>query len=124
VQEDNISLLRGMSGKEIKGYGRKGIFTLTQLAHTFRPRRKGKRAGQETKRRSFALQALAIRDKRIYVLGTPELPNNPVCIYLDIESNPEAGFVYLIGLIVVENGLEKNYSFWADQYEQVAAIFE
>jgi predicted RecB family nuclease len=78
VQEDNLSLLRGISEKEIKGYNRKGILTVTQLAHTFRPRRKGKRAKQETKRRYHALQALALRDKRIYVLGTPNLPNSPV----------------------------------------------
>jgi predicted RecB family nuclease len=38
VQEDNLSLIRGIGEKEIKGYGRKGLFTLTQLAHTFRPR--------------------------------------------------------------------------------------
>ena len=43
VQEDNISLLRGMGEKEIKSYARKGIFSVTQLAHTFRPRRKGKK---------------------------------------------------------------------------------
>ncbi len=124
LQEDNISLLRGMSEKEIKGYSRKGIFTVTQLAHTFRPRRRGKRAGKKTNRHHYALQALAIRDKRIYVLGTPELQNSPVRIYLDIESNPEAGFVYLIGLIVVENGLEKRCSFWADHKDQESEIFE
>ena len=37
VQEDSISLLRGMKEKEIKGHARKGILTVTQLAHTFRP---------------------------------------------------------------------------------------
>src|SRR3989442_10607664 len=37
VQEDNLSLLRGISAKEIKSYSRKGILTVTQLAHTFRP---------------------------------------------------------------------------------------
>src|SRR6266498_6052434 len=31
VQEDNHSLLRGISAKEIKGYSRKGILTVTQL---------------------------------------------------------------------------------------------
>ena len=31
--EDNLSLLRGIGEKEIKNYSRKGIFTLTQLAH-------------------------------------------------------------------------------------------
>ncbi len=70
------------------------------------------------------MQALALRDKRIYVLGMPELPTSPVCIYLDVESNPEAEFVYLIGLIIVENGSEKTYSFWADTKEQESDIFE
>jgi predicted RecB family nuclease len=124
VREDNLSLLRGISEQEMKGYRRKGLLTITQLAHTFRPRRRGKRAGQETTRRSYALQALAIRDKRIYVLGAPNLPSSPVHVYLDIEGNPEAGFVYLIGLIVVENGTEKHYAFWADRKEQESEIFE
>ena len=91
VQEDNLSLLRGMGEKEIKGYARKGIFTVTQLAHTFRPRRKGKRQAQKDAQRYHALQALAIRDKRVYVFGTPELPDSPVRIYLDVEGNPTRG---------------------------------
>jgi predicted RecB family nuclease len=124
VQQDNISLLRGVSEKEIQHYGRKGIFTVTQLAHTFRPRRKGKRAVQTPDRHSHALQAMAIRDKRIYVFKTPEVPDRPVRIYFDIESDPEAEFVYLIGVIVVENGSEKTYSFWADRKDQEAEIFE
>lgn len=124
VQEDTLSLLRGMSGKEIKGHNRKGIFTVTQLAHTFRPRRKSKRAKQVTQQRSYALQALAIRDQRIYVIGQPTLPQKPVQMYFDIESNPDAGFVYLIGLIVVENGVPCHSAFWADRKEQEAMIFE
>ena len=76
VQQDNISLLRGMSEKEVKSYARKYILTVTQLAHTFRPRRKGKRAPKKD-RRYHALQALSIRDKKIYVFGTPELPDRP-----------------------------------------------
>jgi predicted RecB family nuclease len=124
IQEDTLSLLRGMSGKEIKGYNRKGIFTVTQLAHTFRPRRKSKRARQETHQRSSALQALAIRDQRIYVIGQPTLLQKPVQMYFDIESNPDAGFVYLIGLIVVENGTEHHSTFWADRKEQESTVFE
>lgn len=124
IQEDNLSLLRGISEKEIKKSNKKGIFTVTQLAHTFRPRRKGKRAAQTANQHYQALQALAIRDKRIYVFGKPELPSSPVHIYLDIEGDPEAGFIYLIGLIVVENGQEKSYSFWADRQDQEAKIFE
>jgi predicted RecB family nuclease len=68
VREDNLSLLRGLGQKAITAYARKGILTLTQLAHTFRPRRKGKRSGGPSKKRYFALQALALRDRRVYVL--------------------------------------------------------
>ena len=124
MREDHLSLLRGMSEKEIKQYSKKGIFTVTQLAHTFRPRRQGKRATPPTQRHHHALQALAIRDQRIYVHGTPQLPHSPVRIYLDIESNPEAGFVYLIGLITVAHGVETASSFWADHPGQELDIFE
>lgn len=124
VREENLSLLRGMSEKEMKHYSKKGIFTITQLAHTFRPRRKGKRATPPTQRHDHALHALAIRDNRIYVLGTPQLPTCPVQVYLDIESNPDAGFVYLIGMIIVANGTETQSSLWADHKDQEGSIFE
>jgi predicted RecB family nuclease len=126
VQEDNLSLLRGMSEKEIKKLGKKGIFTITQLAHTFRPRRKGKREAQTTNRRHYALQAMAIRDKKIYILGKPELPTSggAVYVYLDIEGDPEADFIYLIGMVIVKNGQEKSNSFWADRKDQESKIFE
>ena len=97
-EADDISLLSGLGEKELKRYNRKGIFTLTQLAHTFRPRRKGKRAAQKEHNRQHALQALAIRDKRIYVFGTPEMPRGKVRLYLDIERVLDEGSVYLIGL--------------------------
>jgi len=123
-QEDNLSLIRGISVKEIKSFNRRGILTITQLAHTFRPRRKRKNAAKESKRRYHALQALAIRDEKIYILGTAQIPESPVHIYLDVESNPDTDFIYLIGLVIVESGSEEHYSFWADSKEQQAEIFE
>src|SRR6266852_5438512 len=113
VKEDTLSLLRGSKEKEVKRYGRKGLFTLTQLAHTFRPRRKGRRSNRRSSHRYHALQALAIRDKRVYVMGAPEVPNGAVRIYLDVESNPDEGFVYLVGMIVYDSSGESRYSFWA-----------
>jgi predicted RecB family nuclease len=124
VQEDNLSLLRGMKEKEVKAYARKGILTVTQLAHTFRPRRKGKRAPPRPYRHSHALQALAARDKKVYVFGTPQLPSSPVRIYLDIEGNPEEGFDYLVGLIVIEGDNQERHSFWADTRDQEQQIFD
>ncbi len=112
-KEDNISLLRGLAEKQVRAYSRKGILTVTQLAHTFRPKRKGKRAGL-VKRRYHELQAMAIRDSAVYVLGTPELPSHPVNIYVDLETDPETHVPYLIGAIVDTGKSQQTYSFWAD----------
>src|SRR5262249_26204813 len=77
-----------------------------------------KRAVPRTQHRYHALQAMAIRDKRVYLFGTPEVPVAPVTIYLDIEGLPDEGFVYLIGMTVVEGGTERHLAFWADTREQ------
>lgn len=123
VQEDNLSLLQGLKPKEIGAYARKGILTVAQLAHTFRPRRSPKKTPAK-QRRHFALQAMAIRDRRIYVLGTPEVPTCATQIYMDVESDPDSGFVYLIGLIIVTDGRETRHRFWADGKDQETEIFE
>ena len=124
VREDSISLLRGISENEVKHFARKGLFTVTQLAHTFRPRRKGTRKGPGSQKHHHALQAMAVRDKTIYVFGTPELPAKPVRIYVDMEGDPDENYVYLIGMIVVRDGTETRHSFWADSKEQETQIFE
>ena len=123
VKEDNLSLLRGLGEKTIKRYGRKGILTLTQLAHTFRPRRRGKRADQPHKMRDHALHALAIRDKTIYVLGKPVVPTAQVRIYADFEGNPDEGFIYLIGAVVCDSEHVECHSFWADDSDHESVIF-
>jgi predicted RecB family nuclease len=110
---DHLSLLRGMGEKEIAKLGRRGIFSVTQLSYTYRPRRTGKDR-RSIRGHSFALQALALREKKIYVLGNPELPDGPVRIYFDIEGSADRGTAYLIGMIVEEGGAERRFSFWAD----------
>lgn len=122
-REDNLSLLRGVGEKTIKRYARKGVLTLTQLAHTFRPRRRGKRADAPLRLRDHALHALAIRDQTIYVLGAPKLPTAPVRIYLDIEGDPEEGFTYLIGLVVCDGERVERQSLWSDDRKGEADIF-
>jgi predicted RecB family nuclease len=123
IREDNLSLLRGIGEKTIKRYARKGILTLTQLAHTFRPRRRGKRADTPLTRRDHALHALAIRDKTIYVFGSPTIPMATVRIYVDMEGDPEDGSIYLIGLVVCEGERVERHSFWADDEKREAEIF-
>ena len=112
--QDDISLLRVMSESELRKQRSKGIFTVTQLSYTFRPRRKGKRAKGEGQPHHAALQALAIRDAKTYVLGKPEVPDRPTQVYLDLEGDANAASVYLLGALVVKGGAETMHSFWAD----------
>jgi predicted RecB family nuclease len=124
VKEDSLSLLRGMNDQEIRKRARRGIFTLAQLAHTFRPRRKAKKDLHKPGKRQHALHAMAVRDRKVYVLGSPAIPAASARIYLDVEGKPDESFVYLIGMLVVRGGVEERHSFWADSKEQEQAAFE
>lgn len=124
LEKDDISLLKGISEKEINKQNRKGIFTITQLSCTFRPRKLSKRGKLHKQPHYFALKALAIKEKKTYLFGTPDLPSNLVRIYFDVEGDPERKFVYLIGMIIVVNEIENRYSLWADNIDQEPEIFE
>jgi predicted RecB family nuclease len=122
--QDNLTLLSRMTEKTVKQYARKGIFTTTQLSYTFHPRRQSKRAKARGRPRSFALQALAIREQKIYILAPPGLPSTQTRIFLDMEGTPDGSFVYLIGLLVQQGDKEQSYSFWADCREEETKVFE
>ena len=123
TREDDLSLLRGMSEQEIRRQNDKGIFTVRQLSYTFRVRRKNKRWRSQASPHSFALQALAIRENKVHVHGSYAIPSSPTAAYLDIEGLPDRGSYYLIGLVVVANGLESRHSFWADGEAEQRAAF-
>jgi predicted RecB family nuclease len=123
VEKDDLSLLGGMSEMERNRHRSKGIFTVTQLSYTFRPRRTPKRAKNPAKPRYLALQALAIRENTVYIHGTPILPQSKTQVYLDIEGLPDRDFHYLIGTLVVSDGQETFHSFWADTQADEAIIF-
>lgn len=120
---DDISLLGGLGEKELKKYKRKGIFTLTQLSCTFRPRRKGKRMKQTNTIRYPALHALAIREKKVHVYGTPCLRREPVRLFFDSEGVEGGCFMYLLGVLVTDGHGQKMHSFWADDVEQEEQMF-
>jgi predicted RecB family nuclease len=123
VEKDDLSLLGGMSEKERQKLRSKGIFTVTQLSYTFRPRRTPKRAKNPAKPRYLALQALAIRENTVYIHGTPILPQPKTRVFLDIEGLPDRDFYYLIGLSIVSEGRETFQSYWADTQADEAALF-
>jgi len=114
-QQDHLSLLKGMSAKEIHACNRKGIFTVTQLSYTYRARRRRKGEEDGDPKYSYALKALAIRDNRIYVAKKAIVPLCRVRLYLDVEGIPDRSFYYLVGLSVAEEGRPlQHLSHWAD----------
>jgi predicted RecB family nuclease len=123
-EADHISLLRGVGEKELKRYHRKGIFTLTQLSCTFRARKRSKRVKRQDHVRYAALQALAIREKKIYVYGTPDLPRKPVQLFFDAEGVEGANSVYLLGVLVSDGGDQTMHSFWTDGPDEEVRIFD
>jgi predicted RecB family nuclease len=123
IEKDDLSLLAGMSAKERQKLRGKGIFTVTQLSYTFRPRRTPKRAKNPAKPRYLALQALAIRENTVYIHGAPTLLQPKTQVYMDIEGLPDRDFCYLIGALVVSDGHETFHSFWADTQADESGIF-
>jgi predicted RecB family nuclease len=123
VEADDLSLLSGLTDMERSRHRSKGIFTVTQLSYTFRPRKTSKRAKNPAKPHYFALQALAIRENTVYIHGSPRLPESKTEIYFDIEGLPDDGFYYLVGVLVVAEGRETFHSFWADSRTEELTIF-
>ncbi|MEM9092362.1 MAG: IS66 family transposase, partial [Cyanobacteria bacterium P01_F01_bin.53] len=77
-KEGNLSLLDRMTAKAIQKYNKRGIFTIQQLSYLFKPRRKRKRKKEaEPVKHSLELQALAIREQKIYIQEMPELIRHP-----------------------------------------------
>ena len=58
------------------------------------------------------------------MLGTPTLPTSPVKIYLDVEGDPDEGYIYLIGVLVCDGESEQSYSFWADSKDHETVILQ
>ena len=112
VEKDDISLLTGLSVGEVCALRERGIFTVKQLSYTFRAKTvTGKR---QAGRHLPALQALAIRENKVYMVRQPSLPATGVRVFLDVEGVPDRDFYYLIGVVTEENDSVQTSSFWAD----------
>ena len=114
VEKDDLSLLAGMSAKERQKLRSKGIFTVTQLSYTFRPRRRPKRLRDKREKYHHSLKALAIREKKIHIVGSPELKIEGTPVYLDVEGLPDRDFYYLIGVRIGNGESAVQHSLWAD----------
>jgi predicted RecB family nuclease len=123
TEMDDLSLLSGMTEKERRKHRMRGIFTVTQLSYTFRPRRTPKRAKNPSSLHYFSLQALAIKENKIYVHGNQALPDSKTQVYLDIEGLPDRDSYYLIGSLIVSEGQEHFNTFWAQTKADELSMF-
>jgi len=114
LEKDDLSLLAGMSAKERERHRSKGIFTVTQLSYTFRPRRRPRRLRDKREKYHHSLKALAIRAQKIHIVGSPELKIEGTPVYLDVEGLPDRDFYYLIGVRIGHGDSAVQHSLWAD----------
>ena len=112
-----------MKEKERSKFNSEGIFTVTQLSYTFRPRRRPKRLRDRREKYHHALKALAIREKKIHIVGRPELKIDGTPVYLDVEGLPDRDFYYLVGARVHSAGSAVQYSFWANSLEEERTVW-
>jgi predicted RecB family nuclease len=120
--EDNLSLLDRMTPKLLRKYHDKGIFTIRQLSHVYKPRRSRKKTKRQV-RHSLELQAMAIRTGKVHLEDLPDLPRGPVELVLDLEGVPDRDAHYLAGLLVCRGGESQYESFWVDNEKDEATMW-
>jgi len=96
---------------------------VTQLSYTFRPRRRSKRLRHKQERYQHPLRALALREKKIHIVGSPELKIEGTPIYVDVEGLPDRDFYYLIGMRLGSGTSAIQHSFWANNIEDEKKIW-
>ncbi len=124
IEKDDLSLLAGMCEKERKKLHSKGIFTITQLSYTFRPRRRPKRLRDKREKYHHSLKALAIREKKIHIVGKFELKSAGTPVYVDVEGLPDRDFYYLIGVRIGTGESAVQHNFWADTIGDEGKIWQ
>ena len=122
-EKDELSLLSGMSERDRKKLHAKGIFTVTQLSHTFRPRRRRRESRGKQEKHHHSLRALAIRENKIHAVGIPALKLEGTRVFMDVEGIPDRDFYYLIGLRVEAAEGEVQHSLWADNAKEEKLIW-
>jgi predicted RecB family nuclease len=123
IEKDDLSLLARLTDKERAHLNRRGIFTVNQLSHTFRPRRRPKRLAAQSEKYHHSLRARAIREKKIHIVGKLRLPIHGTPIFFDVESLPDRDFYYLVGIRIEVDGHLTLHSFWANSLSDERTIW-
>jgi predicted RecB family nuclease len=121
LNDDNLSLLRGIPKQKIVNLNKKGIFTVHQYSFTFKPKKK--QINIEGLKLDYSLKALALKEKKTYVNIIPNLPKAETKIFIDIEGLNDEDFYYLIGVHVEFKDRIEKYSFWSDFTDNVENEF-
>jgi predicted RecB family nuclease len=123
TEKDELSLLSGISEKDRKRLHGNGIFTVTQLSHTFRPRRRRRESKGKQEKHHHSLRALAIRENKIHAVGISDAKLDGTPVFLDVEGVPDRDFYYLIGIRVPAAEGSVQHSFWADDAKEEKLIW-
>jgi len=124
VEGNDLSLLPNLNLKEEERLNSRGIFTVSQLSYTFRPRRRIRQRAARPEKYHHALKSLAIREQKIHVVGSPQLRVDGTAVLFDVEGNPDRDFYYLIGVqLEAEQGVI-HHSFWADSAPDEECIWK
>ena len=104
IEKDDLSLLSRHDGEGTKKVQQQRS---SSPSRNF-PTPSGHAAGQSglsAKREKYhhSLKELAIRERKIHIVGSPELTIEGTPVYLDVEGLPDRDFYYLIG-VRIENG--------------------
>ena len=124
VEKDDLSLLSRLSEKERKKLNSNGIFTVTQLSYTFRPRHRPKKLRDKKEKYHHSLKALAIREKKIHIVGSPVVKIEGTPVYFDVEGLPDRDFYYLIGIRIGDGESAIQHSLWADTADDEKKIWQ
>ncbi|WP_349283029.1 TM0106 family RecB-like putative nuclease [Polaromonas hydrogenivorans] len=138
IEQDDLSLLSGMTVKDRSRALAKGILTISQLSYGYRPRRR-KRTKPDAERAARSndaahtrppakhdnkLKALAIKSGRIHVVGAPAIKLEGVPTFIDVEGMPDRDSYYLVGLRFEFVGGPAEHAFWADGPEDEQGMWE
>ena len=123
IEKDDLGLLSRMTEKERRKFNSKGIFTVTQLSFTFRPRRRPKRLAVKREKYHHSLKALAIRERKIHIVGSPDLKIEGTPVFLDVEGLPDRDSYYLVGVRIKTAEGIIHHSLWADRADEEPKIW-
>lgn len=123
AEKDDLSLLAMMTPEQRKEFNQRGIFTVTQLSYTFRPRRRPKKLAEKREKYHHALKALAVREKKVHIVGTHTFQLEGTPIYLDVEGLPDRDFYYLIGIRFTNGQSMVCQNIWADREQDEKRVW-